>query len=329
VKRRKFIAALGSAAAWPLLARAQQPTVKVRRIGVLLGATPPVQFGMGYLKGFTKGMREFGYVEGKDFVIEWRSAEGAYERFPDLAAELVRLKVDVLVAGTPAAVRPLQQATTTIPVVMAIATDPVGNGLVVSLAHPGGNTTGLASSSDDSAPKQVELLLMAVPKLARVGILTNSGDASSSAVVANVQKAAQSASLLTVSVAASSPTEIDNAFAELAEKHAQAVIVAADALFFAQRQQLAQLALRMGLASMSQRREYADAGGLISYGEGLEEFFRHAASFVDKIFKGANPGDLPVEQPTKFELVINLKTAKALGLEVPPQLLARADEVIE
>jgi putative tryptophan/tyrosine transport system substrate-binding protein len=328
VKRRTFIAALGGAAAWPVVARAQA-TAKLRRIGILLGATPPAQFGLGFLGGFAKGMREFGYVDGKDFVIDWRSAEGVYERFPELAAELVRLKVNVLVAGTPAAVRPLQQATSTIPIVMAVATDPVGNGLVASLAHPGGNTTGLATSSDDSAPKQVELLMTVVPKLARVGILMNSGDASSSAIQANVQKAAQSAGLIAVPVAASNPAEIDNALAELAEKQVRAVIVASDALFFVQRRRLAQVALSMGLASMSQRREYVEAGGLMSYGESLEEFFRRAASFLDKIFNGANPGDLPIEQPTRFNLVINRKTAAALGLTIPPQLYIVADEVIE
>jgi len=207
MRRRQFIAGLGSAAAWPLPARAQQGD-RMRRVGFLLGAVPATESG-STVGGFTQGMHELGYLEGKDFVIEWRSAEGQYERLTDLAAELVRLKVDVIVAASPLAVRPAQQATTTIPIVMGYSTDPVGNGFVTSLARPGGNTTGLAGASDDSAPKQLELLATIVPKLPRVAILTNPHNPNSPAVMKSAQSAAKKVDLLIVSVEARNPQEID------------------------------------------------------------------------------------------------------------------------
>lgn len=211
---------------------------------------------------------------------------------------------------------------------MGYSTDPVGNGFVASLARPGGNTTGLAGSSDDSAPKQLELLAI-VPKLSRVAILTNPDNPNSPAVMKSVRSAAEKAGLLVVPVEARSPQQIEDAFAALAKQSVAAVMVGNDAMFFVQRQQLAQLALSNRVASIFPLREYAAAGGLMSYGESLEEFYRRAASFVDKIFKGAKPGDLPIEQPTRFNLVINRKTADALGLAIPPQLYIFADEVIE
>ena len=328
--RRQFITLLGSAAAvWPLAARGQQRD-QARRVGFLLAAVPAAQMDWDDLgRGFTQGMRELGYVEGKDFVVELRSAEGQYERLTDLAAELVQLKVDVIVAGSPLAVRPAQQATTTIPIVMGYSTDPVGNGFVASLARPGGNTTGLAGSSDDSAPKQLELLATIVPKLSRVAILTNPYNPNSPAVMKSARSAAEKADLLVVPVEARSPQQIEDAFAALAKQSVAAVMVGNDAMFFVQRQQLAQLALSNRVASIFPLREYAAAGGLMSYGESLQEFYRRAASFVDKIFKGAKPGDLPIEQPTRFNLVINRKTADALGITIPPQLYIFADEVIE
>ena len=330
MKRRAFITLLGgAAAAWPLAARAQQRD-QARRVGFLLAAVPAAQMDWDDLgRGFTQGMRELGYVEGKDFVVELRSAEGQYERLTDLAAELVQLKVDVIVAGSPLAVRPAQQATTTIPIVMGYSTDPVGNGFVASLARPGGNTTGLAGSSDDSAPKQLELLATIVPKLSRVAILTNPYNPNSPVVMKSARSAAEKAGLLVVPVEARSPQQIEDAFAALAKQSVAAVMVGNDAMFFVQRQQLAQLALSNRVASIFPLREYAAAGGLMSYGESLQEFYRRAASFVDKIFKGAKPGDLPIEQPTRFTLVINRKTADTLGLTIPPQFYIFADEVIE
>jgi putative ABC transport system substrate-binding protein len=326
LKRRQFIALLGGAAAWPLAARAQQAG-PLRRIGFLFGAIPPDHFGTG--RGFMQGMRDLGYLEGKDFVVEWRSAEGHYERLPDLAAELVRMNVDVIVTGSSPAVRPAQQATATIPIVMGYSTDPVRSGFVASLAHPGGNTTGLAGSGDDSSPKQLELLATIVPKLSRVAYLTNPQSPTSVTLMKSAQSAAEKAGILLVTVEARNPQEIDDAFAAMAKQDVAAVMVGTDALLFIQRQQIAQLALRNRLASIFQLREYVVAGGLMSYGESLEEFYRRAASFVDKIFKGAKPGDLPIEQPTRFNLVINRKAADEIGLTIPPQLYIFADEVIE
>jgi ABC-type uncharacterized transport system substrate-binding protein len=330
VKRREFITLLGGAAvAWPLTARAQQ-SERMRRIGVLFTVIPPAQFGSdGGGRGFTQGMHELGHLEGKDFVVEWRSAEGHYERLPGFAAELVRMKVDVIVTGSSPAVRPAQQATTTIPIVMGYSTDPVRNGFVASLAHPGGNTTGLAGSGDDSSPKQLELLATIVPRLSRVAFLTNPESPTSMTLMKSTQSAAEKAGLLVVPVEARNPQEIDDAFTALAKQNVAAVMVGTDPTFFVQRQKIAQLALRNRLASIFTLREFAAAGGLMSYGESLEEFYRRAASFVDKIFKGAKPGDLPIGQPTRFNLVINRKTADALGLAIPPQLYIFADEVIE
>ena len=330
MKRREFITLLGgAAAAWPLAARAQQPGT-FRRIGFLYGSIPLTQLGSEDLsRAFIQGMLELGYLEGKDFVVEWRSAAGQYERLADLAAELARLKVDVIVTGSAAAVRPAQQATTTIPIVMAYSTDPVGNGFVASLARPGGNTTGLAGSSDDSAPKQLELLTTVMPRLPRVAILTNPHNPNSAAVIKSAQSAAEKVGLVVVPVEARSLEEIEDAFAAIAKQSIAAVVVGLDAVFFVHRQQLAQLALDNRLASMFPVRDYAAAGGLMSYGESLRDFYHRAASFVDKIFKGAKPSDLPIEQPTRFKLVINRKTADALGLTIPPQLYIFADEVIE
>ena len=327
IGRRELLAALGgTAAAWPLAARAQQPG-KVWRIGLLSGASNDTYSRL--YAGFQLGMRELGYVEGKDFVGEARYADGNYERLPDLAAELVRSKVDIIVTGLTAGIRTLQQATSTIPIVMAYSTDPVGNGFVASLARPGGNITGLAGSSDDSAPKQLELLATVVPNTPRIGVLGNPATPTYSAVLKSTQNTARKAGLAVVPMEAGNPQQIRKAFAAFAEQRAQAVIVAADAVFFLQRWQLAELAIINRLPSMFSQREYAAAGGLMSYGENLSDFFRRAASFVDKIIKGAKPGDLPIEQPTKFNLVINRTTADAISVTIPSHLYIFADEVIE
>jgi putative ABC transport system substrate-binding protein len=327
MKRREFITLLGgAAAAWPIGARAQQAG-KVWRIGYVAGVSRSA--ASGSYAAFVQGMRELGYVEGKNFVIEWRSVEGRYERFPEIAAELMRLKVDIFVTGVTAALPALQRATTTIPIVMAYSTDPVGNGLVASLVHPGGNITGLAGSSDDSSPKQLELLTTIVPNVSRIGLLGNPDTETYSSVLNNAQDAARKVGLSLVPIEARNSREIEDAFAAFAKERVPAVMVAVDAVFFGQRWRIAELALANRLATMFALREYAEAGGLMSYGENVADFFRRSASFVDKIFKGANPGDLPVEQPTKFNLVINRKTADALGVTIPPQLYIFADEVIE
>jgi putative ABC transport system substrate-binding protein len=327
LKRREFVTLLGSSAAvWPMLVRAQQGG-KVRRIGLLTGTSregASINFD-----AFLQGMRDLGYVEGRDFIADLRFADGNYDRFPELAAELVRLEADVIVTGTGAAIRTLQRATTTVPIVLAYSTDPVGNGFVASLARPGGNITGLSGSSEDTSPKQLELVASVVTNVSRIGLLGNPASPVYADVRKSAQTAAQKVGLTLVSVEARNLQEIDRAFADLNNQRVQAFIGAADAVFFTQRQQIAELALRNRLPSMFSQREYAQAGGLMSYGENLSDFFRRAASFVDKIFKGAKPGDLPIEQPTRFNLVINRKTADALGMTIPPQLYIFADEVIE
>jgi ABC-type uncharacterized transport system substrate-binding protein len=328
MRRREFIALVGgTAAVWPFAARAQQAG-KLWRIG-FLSAVPRATFGSGLYAGFQQGMRELGYVEGKDFVSDWRSADGKYERLSELAAELVRLKMDVIISGLTVGVRALQQATDTIPIVMAYSTDPVGNRLVASLAHPGGNITGLSGSSDDSAPKQLELLAAVVASPSRIALLGNPDNLTYHPVRTSLQDAAKKAGFLFLPVEARNLQETENAFTVFAKERVQGVIVSGDGLFFGQQQRLAEFALRNHLPSMFPQREYVEAGGLMSYGENLSEFFRRAASFVDKIIKGAKPGDLPIEQPTKFNLVINRKTADALGVTIPPQLYIFADEVIE
>jgi putative ABC transport system substrate-binding protein len=326
VKRRDFIAVLGGAAAWPLAGRAQQGG-KVWRIGWIAGSSPAAASGLR--RAFLHGMHELGYVEGRDFVIEARFADGEYERFPAFAAELVRLNVDVILIAASAGIRTVQRATSTIPIVLVYSTDPVGNGFVASLARPGGNITGLSSSSDDTSPKQLELVATVVPNASRIGLLGNPSSPVYDDVRKGILNAAQRAGLSLIPVEARDPQEIETAFAQLDKQRVQAFVAAGDALFFRQRRQIAELALKTRLPSIFSQREYAEAGGLMSYGENLSEFFRRAASFVDKIFKGAKPADLPMEQPTRFNLVINRKTADALGVTIPPQLYIFADEVIE
>jgi len=326
MRRREFISLLGGAAAWPLVAHGQQ-RAKVWRIGLISGGSRASTFDV--VAAFPQGMRDLGYVEGNDFIMEWRFAEGNYERIPGFAAELVQSSIDVFVLATGAAIRPVQQATSIIPIVMGYSTDPVGNGFVASLARPGGNTTGLASSGDDTSPKQVELLTTIVPNLSRIGFLVNSGNPNSSTVLTSVQAAARLAGLVVVPVEGRNRVEIEGSFARFSDQQVGAIMVGADATLLLQRRRIAELALQNRLPSMFVNREYVEAGGLMSYGENIKEFFRRAATFVDKIFKGAKPGDLPIEQPTKFNLTINRKTADALGLTIPPQLYIFADEVIE
>src|SRR5262249_15806898 len=277
MKRREFITLLGgTAAVWPLAARAQRPG-QVWRI-VLPLALRPEDFSRLFA-GFRQGMQELGYVEGKDFIIEWRSAEGRYERLPEVAAELVRLNVDVIVTGLTAAIRPLQQATSTIPIVMAYSVDPVGNGFVASLAHPGGNITGLTGSTDDTAPKQVELLAAIVVNPSRIALLGNPDSPTFPPVRKTALEAAKKAGLSLVTVEARNPRETENAFAAFVTPRVQAVMVASDAIFLQQRQRIAELALMNRLPTMFPQSDYVEAGGLMSYGENFFDFFRRAASF--------------------------------------------------
>jgi putative ABC transport system substrate-binding protein len=324
--RRDFINLLcGAATTWPLVARAQQVD-RVRRIGFLGGGTVSLQ---PIYNGLLQGMRELGYREGRDFVVEWRLADGQYERFIEFAAEMVRLKVEVIVVSTPAGVRPTQQVTTTIPIIMGYSTDPIGRGFVTSLARPGGNVTGLASSLDDIVPKQIELLASAVPGLLRVGLLVNPGNPNTAPILESARASARQAGFVLLAVEAQTPDELEAALVTLTKERVGAVIVIADAFFNSHRRRLVELALQARLPTMFGQREYVQEGGLMSYGESLYEFYRRAANYVDKIFKGAKPADLPIEQPTLFKLVINRKTADALGVTIPPQLYSFADEVID
>ena len=326
MRRREFIAGLGGAMAWPLAARAQVAG-KVWRIGVLGGAPRPI-LAENY-SGFQQGMRELGYFEGRDFVSELRAADNSYDRLNGLAVELVRLNVDILLTGTPAAVRPLQEATRTIPIIFAGVGDPVGSGFVASLARPGGNTTGLANFYDDTAPKQLELLMTTLLHRSRIGLLGNPDTPPYLAFVKNVRAAAQQAGVDLISLEARNTSEIEEAFAALAREHVQGVLVVPDAAYFGQRRLLTDNALKWRLPTIFGAREYAVDGGLMSYGQGTREFYRQAATFVHKIMHGAKPADLPVEQPTRFNLTINRKTADALGVTIPPVLYIFADDVIE
>jgi putative tryptophan/tyrosine transport system substrate-binding protein len=325
MRRRDFISLAGTTAiAWPLTARAQQGG-GLRRVGFLSASSAPV-FSSLYA-AFVQGMRELGYEENKDFVAEIRSAEGHYERFPELVRELIDQKADVLLVGVSAGIRYLQQATKTIPIVMVYSTDPVKNGFVTSLSHPGGNITGLAGSSDDTTPKQLELLRTFVPNASRIGIFGNPASPTYAAVLNSARASAEKDNFSVLPIEARSAEEIKDAFASLEKESIAALVFAGDAVFFNQRSQIAQLAIRNRLPSIFAQREYAVAGGLMS--ENLTDFFHRAAFFVDKIFKGTNPGDIPVEQPTRFHLTVNRKTADALGLTISPQLYIFADEVIE
>jgi putative tryptophan/tyrosine transport system substrate-binding protein len=327
MRRREFIL-IGTAMTIPLAVGAQNDT-RLRRIGFLTSAAPPASIEKSYLSGFPRGMRELGYMEGRDFTIEWRFAEGRLERFAEFAAELVRLKVDIFVCGTPTAVPAVQEATRTIPIVMSYSTDPVGNGFIASLARPGGNITGLASSQDDAAPKQLEFLTMAVPSLSRVGLLVDPSSPNSAPIIKNAQAAAENVGLVLVPIQAPNIEGVERAFDTLVTERVMAVMVLTGSVSFFNRERIAELALRHQMPSMFSLREFVETGGLMSYGESLFDFHRRAASYVDRIFKGTGPADLPVEQPTRLFLVINLKAARALGLTIPPTLLARADEVIE
>jgi len=327
ISRRAFIRTLaGGLLAASLAAEAQAPA-KVPRIG-FLSARPPTD-NPYFIESFWQGLRELGYVEGQNIAIEYRFAEGRPERLPALAAELVRLKVDVIVTGGPPAPEAAKQATGTIPVVFAVAADPVAVGLVASLARPGGNITGLASISGEVVGKQLELLKEVAPKISRVAVLQNSSNQAHRHTLRQAEGAARALGVQLHIVEARTPPEIDAAFAAMRSQRVGGVLVLRDPLFLTQRTQIAALAAKNRLPVVYGFREEAEAGGLMAYGASVPLMYRRAAIYVDKILKGAKPGDLPVEQPTKFDLIINLKTAKALGLTIPQSLLARADEVIQ
>jgi putative ABC transport system substrate-binding protein len=318
--------ALGCLGVAPLAAEAQPPTY-VHRIGVLFATTPGRD---PFVEAFLEGMRTLGYVEGQHLMLESRGAEGQYERFPDLVAALVRLEVDVLMVPSTAAALAAKQVTSTIPIVMVGIGDPVGNGLVASLARPGGNITGLAAFPSEFVGKQLEFLKEVLPTVSRVAVLWNPASPGHALAVREADVAAQALGVQLHLAEARGPEAFDRAFAAMARAHAGALLVLEDRIFYQHRRRLAELAATSRLPTMhsTQCREFVEAGGLLCYGASRPDVWRRAATYVDKILKGAKPADLPVEQPTRFELVINLRTAQALGITIPPTLLMLADEVI-
>ena len=317
---------LGCAAAWPFAVRAQQAG-KVHRIGVL--ETISTTLNVANFYALREGLRQLGYAEGQNLVIEYRSADGRDDRFPGLARELLALKVDVIVTrGTPAA-KAVKNATSTVPVVMTASGDPVGVGLVTSLARPGGNITGLSAIVGELSPKRLELIREIVPGLARIAVLANTSNDAVRRDWARIETAARSLGVQSQLLDLRESDALGPTFDDASARRADALVVVIDAITQANQQRIVDLAMKHRLPAIYSSREFVDAGGLISYGVSYPDLYRRAATYVDKILKGTKPADLPVVQPTKFELVINLKTAKALGIEVPPTLLARADEVIE
>jgi putative tryptophan/tyrosine transport system substrate-binding protein len=327
-KRRELLWAIGAGALVAPLALFAQPQGKIWRVGFLVGRRP-VSDDTDYRGAFPLGMRELGYVEGKNLVIEWRATDGDYARLPDMAAELVRLKVDLIVAAGTVAINAARNVTTSIPIVMATAQDPISSGFVKSLAHPGGNITGLSNLASDLIAKHLEMLIGIVPKLSRVAVLVNSANSAHATILKNVEAAAQKIGVRISPAQVQTPTDIEKAFSTMQRENAGALIVAQDSFLIQQGPLIAALASKHRLPSIFSNREYAAAGGLMSYGQNQNDVFRRAAIYVDKILKGAKPADLPVEQPTKFELVINMKTAKLLGIKIPNSILVRADKVIE
>ncbi len=326
MKRRKFLTLMvGATVAWPVAARAQQPSLPV--IGFLHSGSPEPNINL--ITAFRSGLNEAGYVDDKNVVIEFRWAGGRYDRLPELAADLVSRKVAVIFGAGPPAAHAASSATKTIPIVFVSGEDPVRSGLVASLSRPGGNVTGAAMFTGQLGAKQLGLLRELVPNAALVAILVNPNNPLTEGVIADVRAAAAITGHRNQIVNASDEGEIEKAFATLKGLHADALIVGADPYFFARKEQLVALAARYMVPAIFEFREFATAGGLMSYGASITDGYRQAGVYAGQVLKGAKPVDLPVLQPTKFELVINLKTAKSLGLEFPATLLGSADEVIE
>ena len=325
MRRREFITLLGGAAAWPLAARAQQPAMPV--IGFFHSASPGP--AAPHVAAFRQGLAETGYVEGRNVAIEYRWAEGQYDRLPAMAGELVRRPVTVIVATPIPAAVAAKAATASIPIVFNVAGDPVRLGLVASLARPGGNATGVNSFQAELGAKQLGLLRELLPTAVRIGLLVNPTNANVEGVTRDVRESASAIGVQIDIVQASDSRQIEDAFATLVRNRADALVVGSDAYFVSRRLQLATLATRHAIPAVFNAREFPEAGGLMSYGTNLTEVYRQLGVYSGRILNGAKPPELPVNQSTKFEFVINLPTARALGLEVPATLLARADEVIE
>ncbi len=327
MNRRESILGLIALGTVPVASMAQPN--KVWRIGVLGGSARPASIDSSPFGGFIVGMREHGYVEGKDYRIEWRFADGKYERLEEFAREFAQSKVDLILTGNTPAAHAAKRATTTIPIVMGTSGDPVGSGLIASLARPGGNVTGLSQNVTEIAPKYLELVRTVLPAATRVAVLINPGTSVHPVALKSFQDSAQKIGVQILPHEVRAAEDIDRSFAAMVRQRAEAVIVLSDALFLSRRQQIAEAALKVRLPSVVQQREYVEAGGLISYGQSLSEMMRRASTYAVRLMKGANAADLPVEQPTTFELIVNLKTARALGISIPQLVLLRADKVIE
>jgi putative tryptophan/tyrosine transport system substrate-binding protein len=322
MKRRVFLTVLAGTAAWPLVARGQQ-SGKIWRIGFIAHRYEK------FYDPLFQGLRELGYTEGQNLMIERRYAEGHAERFQDFAAEMVLLKVDAVIVVTTPAAFAVRNATTTIPIIHPAAIDPVGTGLIASLAHPGGNITGLAVLNAETSAKRLELLREVVPALSRGAVLWNAANPANTLAWKETEGASRALGVALQSVEVRAPKDFDGAFAGIAEQHPDVLLVLQDALTLDYRKEIIGFTLRERLPTMFVGKEWVEEGGLMSYGDRLPERYRRAADIVDRILKGTKPADIPVEQPTTFELVVNLKTAKAIGLALPPTFLARADQVIE
>jgi ABC-type uncharacterized transport system substrate-binding protein len=323
--RRAFITMVGSILATPLAGEAQ-PTGKVYRIGYL--TVPSRETAEGGGNTFKHALGDLGWIDGQNVLIDYRFADSSLDRLPDLAAGLVQLRADVIVAGATAAVAAAKAVTQTIPIVMFLPADPVGSGLVASLARPGGNVTGLTTTAGPEIfGKQLQLLKDAFPRISRVAVLVS--HAAPAYALREIETATRALGLQRHVIEIRNPGDFDNAFAAMTKAHANAIFIPADSMFYQYRTRLVRLAANTRLPAMWGLRDQAEAGGLLAYATDLNDLARRAATYVDKILKGAKPADLPVEQPTKFELVINMKTAKALGLTIPQSLLVRADEIIQ
>ena len=328
MNRRAFATGLGVALVAPLAAEAQR-RAKTPRVGILFFGFAPASDPAPLVRAFVEGLRGLGWVDGQNVRLEWRYAEGRTDRFPALAADLVALKVDALVAvSTPAAVA-ARQATITTPTIMLSVSDPVGSGLVGSLANPGGNITGLSLLAPDLSAKRLDLFKQAMPKLAKAAVVWNTANAGMVLRFRETEVAARALGVAIESVGVQGPSDFDAAFVTIGKLRPDALIVLADTVTSAHRRRTIEFAAARHLPAMYESSVFTDDGGLMSYGIDMLDHYRRAAFFIDKILKGAKPADLPVEQPTKFEFIINLKTAKALGLTIPPSLLLRADQVIE
>jgi len=330
LRRRQFITLLsGAAAAWPLAARAQQTASTVRRIGLLLPGNTRTTAVRGQLEAFRKGLKEYGWVEGQNIIVEYSFAEGREDALPAIAAELARLRLDVIVAESTVAIQAAKTVTQTVPIVMATSADPVGTGLVANLNRPGGNITGLSLQTAELSGKRLQLLTEIVPGLARVAVLSNPLNPGEKSSVEQTKAAAQALGIETHVVEVQAPDKFESAFAAVTAAHAGALMVLPDPLLYGQHPRIVTFTAASYLPALFPEREVAEAGGLIAYGPSIPASFQRAAAYVDKILRGAKPADLPVEQPTTFELVVNLQTARAIGVTIPTSILLRADEVIE